>query len=146
MEGGRLGAREIMIDDYPEAARKHLVDAKALATAQRFDGAAYLSGYVVECTAKALIQVETGQSPKSHDLGKLREVLDDQVGVADTRTGRLGLQAAACLGDAQIMEWQTEMRYRRPHVSAEQAETWLDEATAIYDVVIGEMSMDGLIG
>ena len=54
-------------DDYPEAARKHLVDATALATARRFDGAAYLSGYVVECAAKLLIQVETASKPKNQN-------------------------------------------------------------------------------
>lgn len=39
-------------DDYPEAARKHLRDADALFRGGRFDGAAYLTGYVVECALK----------------------------------------------------------------------------------------------
>ena len=36
-------------DDYPEAAGKHIEDADLLLQAQRFDGAGYLTGYVVEC-------------------------------------------------------------------------------------------------
>ena len=46
-------------DDYPEAALKHLLDADTLLKGRRFDGAAYLSGYVVECALKTLIQVES---------------------------------------------------------------------------------------
>jgi hypothetical protein len=44
-------------DDYPAAAAKHLADARALLAAQRFDGAAYLSGYVVECALRTVIMV-----------------------------------------------------------------------------------------
>ena len=73
-------------DDYPQAARKHLLDAMVLEAAERFDGAAYLSGYVVECVAKALIQVETGQVRHTHELDELRESLNHQAGASDVRT------------------------------------------------------------
>ena len=49
-------------DDYPEAAGRHILDSRALVARRRFDGAAYLAGYVVECTLKTLIQLETGKS------------------------------------------------------------------------------------
>ena len=49
-------------DDHPEAAGKHLLDAGALLAAGRADGAAYLSGYVVECSLKSIYQLETGTS------------------------------------------------------------------------------------
>jgi hypothetical protein len=42
-------------DDHPDAAGKNLDDAMALIAAQRFDGAGYLAGYVVECSLKTLI-------------------------------------------------------------------------------------------
>ena len=41
-------------DDHPEAAQKHLLDSAALLLQERPDGAAYLSGYVVECALKSL--------------------------------------------------------------------------------------------
>ena len=44
-------------DDHPEAAGKHLSDASTLLTASRLDGAAYLAGYVVECSLKAVMLV-----------------------------------------------------------------------------------------
>lgn len=43
--------------DYPGAAKKHLDDATALMNAQRFDGAGYLIGYVVECSLLTVILV-----------------------------------------------------------------------------------------
>lgn len=57
-------------DDYPEAATKHLDDASVLFDAKRFDGAAYLSGYVVECALKSLILLGQGR-PWGHDLKQL---------------------------------------------------------------------------
>lgn len=36
-------------DDHPEASQKHLADAGVLLAQNRPDGAAYLSGYTVEC-------------------------------------------------------------------------------------------------
>lgn len=49
-------------DDYPEAASKHLRDAAALLAAARPDGAAYLSGYVVECSLKSIYQLQMGNA------------------------------------------------------------------------------------
>ena len=42
-------------DDHPEAALKNLRDAQVLNDATRFDGAAYLSGYAVECSFKTIL-------------------------------------------------------------------------------------------
>lgn len=134
------------VDNYPQAARKHLCDAMVLEAAERFDGVAYLSGYVVECAAKALIQVETGQVLHTHELDELRESLDHQAGASDVRTARLGGLVAAKIRDANILAWQPGMRYRPPEVSKEQAGTWLREAIAVYSLVIGGLTLDGLIG
>src|SRR4051812_31003088 len=68
-------------DDHPDAAGKHLQDAKVLLIAGRADGAAYLSGYVVECSLKSLWLFELGEpigGPQpwrrgsAHDLASLR--------------------------------------------------------------------------
>lgn len=42
-------------DDHPEAAGKRLSDARVLLPAGRADGAAYLAGYVVECSLKSVL-------------------------------------------------------------------------------------------
>lgn len=90
-------------DDYPQAARKHLLDAMVLEAAERFDGVAYLSGYVVECAAKALIQVESGQVRHTHELDELRESLEHQAGASDVRTARLSSLVAARIRDASVL-------------------------------------------
>ena len=45
-------------DDYPDAAGKHMEDSNVLIAGSRYDGGAYLAGYVVECSLKTLIQLE----------------------------------------------------------------------------------------
>jgi hypothetical protein len=61
-------------DDYPQAAMKHLEDAKSLLGANRVDGAAYLAGYVVECSLKSLVVVARG-NPRhfNHNLTGLSQ-------------------------------------------------------------------------
>lgn len=44
-------------DDYPDAAAKHLEDAGALIGAERFDGAGYLVGYVIECSLRTVVMI-----------------------------------------------------------------------------------------
>ena len=58
-------------DDHPDAAGKHLLDALTLKENGRFDGAAYLSGYVIECSLKTLIILQTKKSIRGHKLDEL---------------------------------------------------------------------------
>lgn len=44
-------------EDYPAAAAKHLDDAELLLREGRFDAAAYLVGYVIECSLSTVIMV-----------------------------------------------------------------------------------------
>jgi hypothetical protein len=55
-------------DDHPEAALNHLLCAEALLSQQRFDGAAYLRGYVVECSLKGLWLLEEGAATSGKKL------------------------------------------------------------------------------
>lgn len=135
-------------DDYPEAALKHLRDAAALVRGRRFDGAAYLAGYVVECALKTLIQVESGQARRSHELTKLLDVLDELAVHAKTRTGRLYISAAASFKAADVLAWTPEMRYRGPRDAGDAsrvAETWLREARSAYERIVGSLLLEGAI-
>ncbi len=61
-----------MSDDYCSAACKHLDDARFLLNKGRFDNAGYLSGYVVECALKVLVQYSGGRPRRyHHDLSRL---------------------------------------------------------------------------
>lgn len=132
-------------DDYPEAASKHLQDASVLLSGERFDGVAYLSGYVVECTIKTLIQVETGQGSPSHDLVHLRDILGLLATRAGARTGRFYIPVATLLRDAEVLGWEPGIRYHGPETDPSSAETWWQEASDVYSLVIGGLTLDGVI-
>jgi HEPN domain-containing protein len=60
----------IVKEDYLSAALRHHHDANLLLESGRLDNAAYLAGYIVECSLKALIQSgeEIGGRSLGHDL------------------------------------------------------------------------------
>ena len=132
-------------DDYPAAALKHLQDAAVLARGRRFDGAAYLAGYVVECALKTLIQVEFGQARHGHELTSLLDELDVLAVRAGTRTGRLYAGVAASFRNADVLAWRPEMRYRAPGVASSDADRWLREARTAYGRIVGTLFLEGRI-
>ncbi len=133
-------------DDYPEAAGKHMQDSRLLLAGGRHDGAAYLAGYVVECALKTLIQLETSQAHRSHDLSGLDLELDKLAAQASSLAGRLYLGAQATLRASTILNgWRPEQRYRSPGVSANDAATWNQEAADVYQRTIGQLTLAGII-
>lgn len=78
--------------DYPAAAYKHLLDAQALLTADRFDGAGYVVGYVVECSLLTVILV----GAIARELGVPRAHLGRALapGTLRRRDHRVGYNAA----------------------------------------------------
>ena len=130
-------------DNYPKAALKHLEDARVLMQNTRFDGAAYLAGYVVECALKTVIEVETSNVPQVHDLNNLQQTVNMLAVQAGARTGLLSIAAMKSL--SRILPWRPEMRYREPQVTKNDAETWLLEAEAIYRQIIGGLTLAGVI-
>lgn len=132
-------------DDYPDAARKHLGDATVLRSAQRFDGVAYLSGYVVECAMKTLIQVETGSGSRSHDLAGLDRTLGMLAARVGAQTARIYARAAPLLRDPQVLAWDPAMRYRGPATTRVHAEQLFRSASSVYREVIGGLALDGVL-
>lgn len=146
----------IDLDDHPEAAGKHFEDARALYRASRFDGAAYLAGYVVECSLKTILLHDASYEPGTHaheptklrawhrklrgkgfghDLGRL---LASAVGAEGAR------YLSAVEPEASVMGWTETMRYWAPSVSSEKATAYLSWA----DVAIGpvvRMRLDGVL-
>lgn len=132
-------------DDHPEAAGKHLEDASVLLTARRYDGTAYLSGYVVECCLKSLIQVETGSASLGHDLPALSRRASQASAVAAARTARYLSAAMGILGPAAIMGWKPDIRYHASSISRSDAKTWRQEAEDVYLTTVGQMRLDGVL-
>lgn len=131
-------------DDYPEAAEKHMEDSNALITESRYDGAAYLAGYVVECALKTLIQLETGNAEYSHDLPGLCDQLDRLAAQAGARHGKVYLAAEATLRASMVLHnWKPGQRYHGPGVGAQNAGAWNREANLAYQQIIGRLRLAG---
>lgn len=113
-----------------------------LVEGRRFDGAAYLAGYVVECVLKTLIQVETGQAGHSHDLNVLREKVAEFAVRTRSRTGKF-LEDLEPLNSSEVFDWKPDMRYREPGIAPDTAESWLRDARDVYDRIIGSLLTDG---
>jgi len=132
-------------DDYPEAARKHLLDASALLSSHRPDGAAYLSGYAVECALKTLIVLEGATPPHHHRLGDLRGEVNRLAAIAGSKAARYIGHATQTVAAAAIAGWNPNMRYRPASVTPGDAATWHAEATRIFRETIQQMRLDGVI-
>lgn len=132
-------------DDYPGAAQKHLLDAKALLSSDRPDGAAYLSGYVVECALKSLLVLEGATVPKHHQLDQLRQEVSRLAIVAGAKAARYFGHAIQGVSTAAIANWRPEMRYRGASMATNDAETWHAEAKKVFEETIHQMRLDGVI-
>ena len=132
-------------DDYPEAAHKQLLDAQALLGQQRADGAAYLSGYVVECALKSCWQLETGQPRHGHDLNRLALAVGAVAMVAGAKTARYFGVAASGVPSSAIAAWRPEMRYQSATMMQGVAQTWCNVADAVFHETIARMRLDGVL-
>jgi hypothetical protein len=140
-------------DDHPEAALNHLLCAEALLSQQRFDGAAYLSGYVVECSLKGLWLLEAGAATsgkklwgtKGHNLSYLNAQVTALAAVAGAKTARYFGAATKSLLSAGIAAWTPEMRYRPATMRAGDAQAWCSEARAIFVETVAQMKLDGVL-
>ena len=136
-------------DDHPEAAGKHLDDAITLEAADRHDGAAYLAGYVVECSLKSLVLLEQGISTNvrslyGHAINKLSSDVIKLAALPSAKTARYIPEFSE--DDSLRDHWKETLRYRAPGtVSAETAGNWVKEAKSVYDSTIVLMRLDGVI-
>jgi HEPN domain-containing protein len=138
-------------DDHPEAARKHLLDAQVLLGQQRADGAAYLSGYVVECALKSLWLHETGlpmgRMPwgTKHAIGFLASHVGSFANVAGAKTSRYYKQATSSVAASAIAGWGPGMRYRPETMTHGDAQTWLQIAQNVFQETVAQMQLDGVL-
>jgi hypothetical protein len=145
-------------DDHPDAAGKHLGDAQTLLAAQRLDGAAYLGGYVIECSLKTLILHDQSYDPAlgQYDATK-RDACHKRLAAKPYRHDIVNLMGAAVgpngagyqprpnLLSAPARNWSEQWRYHGPGSVAANAHDLLSEATRIYQQVVVTMRQDGLL-
>ena len=126
-----------MSEDYPNAAKRHLEDSKMLLEASRWDNSAYLAGYVIECSIKAVIAypVRPDEQPwpgDGHDLSMLLFQLEQMAAsrkVGHKRSVHSGLMSTLRTGISSNLAWHPRMRYEPSGaVSDTQAKKWLNLA------------------
>jgi len=134
-------------EDYPEAALKHLEDALRLLKVDRGDNAAYLAGYVVECSMKTLIQLEQSHG-WGHDLEQLGQRAQELAGLPGARTARyLRFHGTSHpIYDREGSGWSESLRYQAAgSISMSQAQDWVEKAEQVYADVIFSLRLDGMI-
>jgi HEPN domain-containing protein len=133
-------------DNYPEAARKHVLDSEALLSANRYDGAGYLAGYAVECTLKTLIWVETSRGGGGHNLNSLSTKALQLAGLPTQKTAAYAkgpMITSLLYGPAG---WRETLRYEpEGAVTRADCEAWVSEARRLHDAVIIPMKFDGVL-
>jgi hypothetical protein len=134
-------------DDHPDAAGKHLNDAEVLLGADRFDGAAYHAGYVVECSLKSVILVAREGAARIHDLSKLSDKATSLAAMPSGSAARYApdIETGHSLYDAEN-GWKSTLRYQSPGtVLPANAHAWVDEARRVYMATVARMRLDGVV-
>ncbi|HVQ76605.1 MAG TPA: HEPN domain-containing protein [Candidatus Binatia bacterium] len=132
-------------DDHPDAAHKHLLDAESLLAQQRPDGAAYLSGYVVECALKSLHVLETGRGLREHDFGSLVQQISAVATVAGAKTAKYLGRATRGVLTSAIGGWTPAMRYHAPAMALDDAQRWHACARNVFRETVHQMRLDGVL-
>lgn len=106
-------------NDFKEIARIRFEEAKVLLDNKKYDGAYYLSGYVIECGLKACIakQVKKFEFPDkklaqdcyTHDLAKLIKT----AGLQTALDSELKSNSSFQLNWTVVKDWSEESRYQK---------------------------------
>ncbi len=145
-------------DDHPEAALKHLADATALHEARRYDGAAYLAGYAVECTLKTVLLHDRTYDPatkqtNASELSSWHKKLSKRPfghDLANLLAESVGAEGAKYLppipSTASVLNWSETIRYRAPHPvdAQQQAYEFLQWAELATESLV-RMDLDGVL-
>lgn len=151
-------------EDHADAADKHRVDAALLFDNGRFDAAAYLAGYVVECSLKAVLLHDDAFDPSTgkHDAAKLdmkQKALGSKkfghklLALAQASLGSEGARYMPDLDQASttgkrlhVFEWSESWRYRPAGgVSQSLATAVHGWAEYVHEVSVLRMRADGVL-
>ena len=103
-------------EHFISAARKHFNDANILHGDARHDNCAYLSGYVVECALKGMIETSGAFNPRSfgHDVSSLSTRATLLAAVLSQSRVHIQVPASQDYYDL-LANWKPEERYLPEH-------------------------------
>ena len=135
------------MEDHPDAATKHLFDANVLEKSNRPDGAAYLAGYVVECSLKSLYLLENGPPlPQNWTHHRLKSLVSNVGAMTGARSAKYTTALVLSIPSMGISAWDFNMRYSAAgSIDPSRAADWLIEAICVYEDTIAGMKLDGVI-
>ena len=141
-----------MQESFSLSAGRHLQDAHILLTKYRWDNAVYLSGYVVECSFKVVIEqyfsqpsaITAAAKKFGHDLTKLEGKAMERL---RTMYPILDKQLPSSRIDGTVLaDFHPERRYAVSNLwTEEEAITSVQRADQIYKAIIPKLVLDGLI-
>jgi hypothetical protein len=143
-------------DDHPEAALKHLGDARALRRAERLDGTAYHSGYVVECALKAVLLHDRSfdaatRTTNPEQLATWHRNLrrwpfgHNLVALVNAALGEEGARYLPPFTNESVLGWSEQMRYHpEGKVDAFKADAYLAGAELAARAIV-QMTLDGVL-
>jgi len=134
-------------DDYPDAAAKNIIDAEALLSKHRYDGAGYLAGYVVECVLKTISQIENGKTVRRHHLNDLSQSALHLASLSTAKTAKyIHRPQITTMSYGLPNGWQETLRYHpEGKITNTTATDWVNEARRLHNEIIKPMKLDGVI-
>ena len=131
-------------ENFADAASRHLDDALLLKSEQRFDNAAYLSGYVVECAMKTVLVASSMTTKRlGHELQTLTVEAMPLLWIVAPAMRRYDVPASIEI-DELIRDWKPERRYDKTgDVDSMQAERWMSAARQVFDSFVVSSVLDG---
>lgn len=136
----------MLSESFPQAAARHLHDAKILLDKQRWDNAVYLAGYVVECGFKVLVEVyipegKTAVKKYGHDLTELQGKAMDRLLLIYPVL--MQLPASRTMGTV-LDQYHPERRYYKSGIwNQTEAKEAVNRAEEIYQEIIPKLVLDG---
>lgn len=135
------------MENYASAAARHWDSVVLLTHTECWQEAAYLAGYVAECSFKALLQ--TSSLPSTQRLGHSLMVLSGEALqlalVLEPAAARYRVQTLRP-GGMGISGWQPEQRYEATDLAREpEFRQMVQEADVIAHTILIGMVLDGLL-
>ena len=131
-------------ENFADAAARHLDDAMLLKSHQRFDNAAYLAGYVVECAMKAVLAASSLTPQRlGHELQAISVEAMPLLWIVAPAMRRYEVPASNDV-DELIRNWKPDLRYGTSGViDSVMAEQWTSAARQVFDSFVVSSVLDG---
>ena len=130
--------------NFADAAARHLDDAMLLKSQQRFDNAAYLSGYVVECAMKAVLTTSPLTPQRlGHELQSISVEATSLLWIVAPAMRRYEIPVSNDV-DELIRNWKPDLRYGESgECCSVKAEQWTSAARQVFDSFVVNSVLDG---